>query len=308
MRQLEYFVRVCEAGSLTKAAELLGVAQPALGLQIKSLEDELGMQLLVRTPRGTVTTDAGEILLEDARVILNRVRELRRKLRDVGTAAKRSIMLGMTPSLTNLLTSRLLGALPKEAPHVKVQILEEFSHSLIERVDRGQLDLALAYSIPADHPLAREPLLREALFFVCCPGSEFDRPGPLPFRDLAMAEYVMPGEGDLVRQRVEETLHRNSLPLNIIYQVQSSQAMKDVIARGMACGVLPYGTIAKELAAKSLVARPIIDPPIVRELFVVWPSGRTLTKDERRVLTIIKGLLRSLLIEIPELAEWHSAA
>jgi LysR family nitrogen assimilation transcriptional regulator len=306
MRQLEYFVRVCETGSITKAAQALNVAQPAMGLQIRTLEEELGVQLLVRTPRGTATTDAGEILLEEARVILNRVRELRRRLREADTAAQRPVILGMTPSLTTLLTGRLLSALAVEAPRIKLQIFEEFSHILIEGVDRGQLDMALAYSVPADRFPNREPLLREVLFFVCCPGSAFDQPGPLPFSDLAKAEFVMPSERDLVRLRVEETLLRNSLTLNITFQVQSSQAMKDVIARGMACGVLPYGTIAKELAAKTLVARPIVDPPIVRELFAVWPADKIPTRDERKVLAVIKDLLRSLLIEIPTLAAWRT--
>lgn len=303
LRQLEYFVQVCETGSITRAAQALNVAQPALGLQIRSLEQELGAPLLIRTPRGTATTPAGDIVLEEARIILNRMRELRRKLRDA--AVQRPIILGLTPSLTTLLTGRLLGALTQEKPPLKLQLFEEFSHMLIDRVEHGQLDMALAYGAPADRFPDREPLLREVLFFVCCPGSPFDRPGPLPFRDLAKAEFVMPGEDDLVRRLVEEALSRNDLTLDTTYQAHSSQAMKDVIARGLACGVLPYGTIVRELAAGTLVARPIVDPPIVRELFAIWSPDRKLSRDERRLLDCIRDLLRALLIEVPTLSAWQ---
>lgn len=298
IRHLEYFVRVCELGSITKAAGSLNVAQPALGAQLKSLEEELGTTLLIRTPRGVRLTRAGEILLEDARHILDRLRETRLKLRHANDQAKRTITLGMTPSLTSVLTSRLLDRLPREAPSINLQIFEEFSHTLLDRIQRGQLDMALAYSVPAQTPLQRQACLQEVLCFVCSPGSPLDRPGPLPFHALEQVTFVMPSERDFVRQLVEKTMRRNGLDLKVMYQVESMQAMKEVIARGMACGILPYGTVAKETAEKRLVVRPI-DPPITRILYLVQAADLDGTKAYRQLSATIFDLLQGLSAECP---------
>jgi LysR family transcriptional regulator, nitrogen assimilation regulatory protein len=296
IRHLEYFVRVCELGSITKAASAMNVAQPALGAQLRSLEEELGTTLLIRTPRGVRLTRAGEILLEDAKHILNRLRETRLKLRHANDQEKRTITLGMTPSLTSILTGRLLDRLPHEHPSINLQIFEEFSHTLLDRIERGQLDMALAYSVPAHQSLQRQACLREVLFFVCSPGSPFDQPGPLPFHELEQVTFVMPSERDLLRQLVEKTMRSNGLELKVMYQVESTQAMKDLIARGMACGIQPYGTMAKETDEKRLVVRPI-SPPIVRTLYLVQVADMDETEDRRKLISTILDLLQGLCSE-----------
>jgi LysR family transcriptional regulator, nitrogen assimilation regulatory protein len=296
IRHLEYFVRVCELESITKAASSMNVAQPALGAQLKSLEEELGAVLLVRTPRGVRLTRAGEILLEDAKHILNRLRETRLKLRHANDQENRTLTLGMTPSLTSVLTGPLLDRLPHDHPSINLQIFEEFSHTLLDRIQRGQLDMALAYSVPAHKSLQRQACLQEELFFVCSPGSPFDRPDPLPFHELEQITFVMPSERDLLRQLVEKTMRRNGLTLRIMYQVESPQAMKDVIARGMACGIQPYGTVAKEAAEKRLIVRPV-SPPIMRTLYLVHAADQDETEDRRRLIAIIFDLLQGLCSE-----------
>lgn len=294
VRQLEYFVQVCEIGSITKAASLLNVAQPALGLQIKGLEKELGAPLLVRTPRGTTVTEAGAIAFDEAKAILASVQRLKRKLSDAKSRQTQPISLGLTPGMTALLTAKLLRACGSEAPHIKLQLFEDFSNILIDGVAHGRLDIALAYNVPAERFPNREPLMLESLFFICSPASAFDQPGPISFESLLKAEYVIPGENDIVHRQINEVLHRSNFSRKIAYRVHSLQAMKDVIAGGMACGILPYGTVVREVSAKTLVARPIVDPPIVRELFAIWPHEHTPTKNERKLLGVLQKLVRNL--------------
>lgn len=301
VRQFEYFVQICECGSITKAAEILHVAQPALGMQIRSLERELGVKLLRRTPRGTGPTRAGEVFLDESRAILNRVSAMRRKLSEVERAEADTVKLGLTPSMATLLTGRLLETIALVRPRTDVQIFEEFSHILLERVERGELDMALAYSVPEDCSLAREPLLREVLYFVSCPGSEFDSSEPMRFRDMVGVTFVMPSEKDFLRQIVGETMRNADLTLDVIYQVESMPAMKDLIARGKACGILPYGTISREIDAGSLRARPIADPPVSRTLYAVWPAGLGLDGKEQRLRMAIRKLLPVLCQQVESL-------
>jgi LysR family transcriptional regulator, nitrogen assimilation regulatory protein len=299
IRQLEYFITVCETGSLTRAAQLLHVAQPALGVQITALEDELGARLLNRTRRGVTATEAGELFLGEARHIVGRLTDVRRKVRQLDAPAAPTVTLGLTPSLTSLLTSTLLEALAARVPAIKVQIFEEFSHTLLDRVTRGQLDLALAYSVEAARFPEREPLLNETLLFVCSPDSPFAADRDIESADLVRAPYVMPSERDFVRQVVEQTMRRNKQILSIAYQVESMQAMKELIMQGKACGILPYGTVVRELRAKQLFVRRIVNPAITRMLYAVHAPRRTIGEHEAAVLTVIRSLLPALCRDSP---------
>src|SRR5262249_1965880 len=99
LRQLKYYAKVAEVGNITRAAEQLSVAQPALGLQIRQLEQELGVELLTRHSRGVVPTEAGSLLLERARGILAMVEETKRDVRALGGARSETLTLGLTPSI-----------------------------------------------------------------------------------------------------------------------------------------------------------------------------------------------------------------
>jgi LysR family nitrogen assimilation transcriptional regulator len=298
IRQLEYFLEVCACGSITQASAKLNVAQPALGMQLRSLEQELGAKLLKRTARGTVATAAGQVCLEEATVILNRVRLLKQRLKDMEVAATSTVRLGLTPSMATLMTGSLLEMIDSAAIPVNVQIFEEFSHILMSRVERGELDMALAFSVPEGNSLSHEPLLQEELKLITAPNTEFDVPGPLTFRSLVDIPFVMPSEKDFLRRLINEALRREDLSLNILYQVESMRAMKDLIMRGKACGILPYGNVVSEVSADLLRTRRIVDPPLTRTLYLIWPAGVEFARKEEVVVSAIRGLLPSLFGEI----------
>lgn len=298
IRQLEYFVEVCACGSITQASLALNVAQPALGMQLRSLEQELGVKLLKRTARGTVATAAGEVCLEEAKVILNRVRSLKRRLKDAEAAVTSTVRLGLTPSMATLMTGSLLEAIDAASTPINVQIFEEFSHILLSRVERGELDMALAFSVPEGNILSHEPLLQEELKLITAPGSEFDRPDPLSFCGLVDIPFVMPSEKDFLRQLINEALRREGLALNILYEVESMRAMKDLILRGKACGILPYGNVAGEVSADLLRTRRIVGPRLTRTLYLIWPAGLELGGKEEVVASAIHALLPTLFKEM----------
>src|SRR6185312_10000153 len=147
-RQLECFIRVCELGSITKAARTLNIAQPALGLQIRALEREFGVQLLERTMLGTRPTAAGLTFLKEATYILRRLQELKRTLKEQVESAPQLVMLGITPSMTGILATQLLERVRSAMPRVTLTMMEELSNILIEQVTAGRLDLALIFNAP----------------------------------------------------------------------------------------------------------------------------------------------------------------
>ena len=149
LKQLEYFVRVAELGSFTKASNLLDIAQPALSRQIRLLETELRQNLLIRNGRGVAVTDAGKVLLEHGRGILHQVDRAKEDVSMVrGTLAGR-VALGLPPSMAKIINLPLTREFRKMMPDAKLSIIEGLSVAMQESLLAGRLDIALLYN-PCD--------------------------------------------------------------------------------------------------------------------------------------------------------------
>ena len=294
IRQLESFVSVCETGSITQAAAALNIVQPALGAQISALEQELGVQLLERGPRGTTTTPAGQYFLEEAREILDRLATIRQTIKRFGPAEDRHLSIGLTSSLSALLAGPLAQELGRQNWPVKVQIVEDMSHVLAERAARGELDFALAFNALPHKGVKQTPVLRESVFFITGPTSEFNQEGPINLVELAKATFVIPTDKGQILQLLKQAMSFFNLPLNVAYQIESTEAIKGLIAQGNACAVLPFGTVKREVEAGTLIARKIANPPLVRTLFLLQPVGRPNSTHTGEALRIIEKFVAHL--------------
>ncbi len=157
LRQLECLVRVIECRSITRAAESLHVAQPALGAQIKLLEQELGVPLLVRHSRGVSATEAGRLLHAHAVSILRAVEEARREVMLLAGKAPEPLRLGMTPSLMQIVGPRLAEQAAERAPEAPLSLSEDMSHVLASALRRDDVDMILSYEAPGNRPSGRSP-------------------------------------------------------------------------------------------------------------------------------------------------------
>lgn len=267
-RQLLYFVKVLESGSLTAASEQLNVAQPALGLQIRNLEEELGVPLMVRHSRGVQATPAGELLSKRAEHILRSFEELAGEIRSFAGRTRDTIRFGITPSAMALLGPDLLLEANETMPDVFFSLIEELSYVLIDALESGDLDIALTYHGGARSSLARRPVMEEELLLISSPEHDSSTE-PVSFLDLSKRDLVLAGPRDIIRCLIDDTAMRLSLPLNVVYEAQSVSATKNLLEKGLASGVMPYGSVAKELKASRLVARRIVQPAIFRTLYIV---------------------------------------
>ncbi|MBN8557847.1 MAG: LysR family transcriptional regulator, partial [Burkholderiales bacterium] len=146
LRQLEYFVRVAELGSFTRAALALDVAQPALSRQVRLLELELRQSLLTRHGRGAAPTEAGQVLLEHARGILHQVEHARDELARLRGALAGRVTLGLPPSVARALAVPLVQAFGQQLPEARLSITEALSASMQEQLASGRLDIAVLYN------------------------------------------------------------------------------------------------------------------------------------------------------------------
>src|SRR5215207_3129321 len=166
LRQLRYFVRTVDAGNITRAAEQLFVAQPALGLQIRQLEESLGVSLLSRHSRGVSPTRAGSLLYERACEILRMVDDTQRVVTAAGRQDVEAVVLGLTYGVMALMGRDIVIAARDELPGIQLTLIEEMSVVLMDALEREELDIAVAYDVLQRPGIVRVPLIEEELVFV----------------------------------------------------------------------------------------------------------------------------------------------
>jgi LysR family nitrogen assimilation transcriptional regulator len=166
------------------------------------------------------------------------------------------------------------------------------SHVLVESLSRGEIDLALAYDVPDLPHLARTELLREDLVLVTLPGLR--RGQPVLFGEAIEETLVLPESGDTVRDLVVRTARELGLEAKIAYEVRSVPAMKNLILRGAASGILPYGSVIDEVREGKLDARAVTAPPLRRTLYLAASHRRQRFKNELALIGVIRSSLTCL--------------
>ena len=289
IRKLTYFVAVSEQKSFTKAAEILRIAQPALGLQIRQLEQQLKVQLLVRHSRGVELTDAGVILLEHARDILERVDLARAAVRDSAPTQGERIIIGMAPSISAMLSYPLIKLGAQKFPNVTIVLVEELSSVLLEWLENGRIDIAIGYELLNSAKVAGDPLFIQDFFLVQSPKAK-PRRRKINYAELANIELLMPASPHGLRELMEASAARLGLNLKIRFEVQSISVLKELVEQGICATVLSYGAVARECEKGRLVATEIVNPTIKRIAYLAYSLRRSRSKAKDAVLAFIREL------------------
>jgi LysR family transcriptional regulator, nitrogen assimilation regulatory protein len=297
VRQLRYFTRIVELGSLTRAAEVLHISQPALGLQVRNLEGELQTQLLERRSRGVVPTAAGLLLVERARRIIAEVDNAKQAIKNYSGPAGGEVTIGITPSTNAAFAARLIRRCAEEYPDIQLRIIEGLSTALVDWIKSARVDLAVVYYLDAPPSgLVAEPIAQEELLFVESATTE-KRDGTVAFEEVCRYPLIMPGSPHGLRLVVDQYAKQHGHEFQVPFEMQSVPVILELVQLGLGCGILPYGAIAAKIASGHIQATRIIDPAIERTMSLVYRENRQLSKAEL--------VLKALLLEQVAAATWR---
>lgn len=273
VKQLKALVTVAEAGSVTRAAELLHLVQPAVTRQIRALERDLGVPLFERTRQGMRLTDAGTILLERARRALTELERARAEIQPAPGRVAGIVTVGLLDSAADLLAEPLVSAVARDHPGIELRVLTAYSGHLQQWLDDGDLDLTLLYDLAGTPSLNVRPLVREKLWAVAPPSAGLRAAEPVPFDEVTARPLVMPAAGHGLRTLIDAAAARTGTAMTIAAQTNSMHVQKRLVRAGHGWTILPGVGIAEDVADGSLSAAPLCDPTVRRS--IVLGTART---------------------------------
>ncbi|MFC4055553.1 LysR family transcriptional regulator [Actinomadura syzygii] len=275
VKQLKALVTVAEAGSVTRAAELLHLVQPAVTRQIRALERDLGVPLFERTRQGMRLTDAGTILLERARRALTELERARAEIQPTPGQVTGIVTVGLLDSASDLLAEPLVSAIARDHPGIELRVLTAYSGHLQQWLDDGDLDLTLLYDLAGTPSLNVRPLVREKLWAVAPPSAGLRAADPVPFAEVAAQPLVMPAAGHGLRALIDAAAARAGTAVTIAAQTNSMHVQKRLVRAGHGWTILPGVGIAEDVADGSLSAAPLSEPTLWRSIVLGTPrTGR----------------------------------
>jgi|GEM_PF-2527561 len=233
LRRLQYFVKIVDIGSLTQAADILHVAQPALSQQLATLEGEVRQQLLLRTKRGVTPTEAGRVLYQHAQLILRQCEQARVDMIAAHQGLSGAVSVGLAPGTAAAgLALPLLRAVRARHPGILLYLNETYGTTLSELIMNGRMDIAVLYGGNTSvHGLAFTPLLKEQLFLVG-PVTMPALPAEVPLRLLGDIDLYLARPYNVVRRMVDEAFAGAGMAPRVVAEVESASTLTAVIAEG----------------------------------------------------------------------------
>ncbi len=297
LKELRNFMQVARAGSVSRAAAELRLAQPALSRQIKKLEDELGVSLFTRHGRGVRLSGAGALLLERAETITQLAQQTGREISERRVPAAGRITLGVPPAAGRLLIPPYVARFQRSFPQTTLHIREGVSSSLQEWLLEKRIDIALLHNPPHLESLEISPLLSERML-VIGPPARFARQRPHPrafrVRDLGELPLILPNMAHSNRRLVEQAALENGVRLRIKVEADSVAFVKALVEQGLGYTILTYAAVQDEVVRKKLTAFPIVRPTISTRVTIVTLRDKQLPGVTREASDLLHEVCSTL--------------
>jgi DNA-binding transcriptional LysR family regulator len=279
-RQLAAFCEVVDRKSFSRAAERLGVTQPAVSLQVRSLEKRLGTKLLDRSGRRVEPTEAGQRLYRAAQRMLALEGQLFEELAGDDGELRGELALGASTGPGGTVVPVLLGEFQREHPELSVALWISDTNRVIEQVAERELELGIVGASPRHRGVVFEPFFRDEVIFVCPPGHPFAGK-QISVEDLRGEPLILMQEGAGVRQVIEDELRHGPVrlrDLDVRLELGLQESVKSAVAAGLGVTFISRSGVETELAAGTLASARVKGLEPAREISLVRPAGRSPTR------------------------------
>ena len=301
-RHLRYFAKIVEAGSFSRAAALIHIAQPALSKQIAELEDEFGVTLLHRSSRGVTPTVAGEVLYQEALKLIRHVDDLPGIVRSSQGDVQGVVSFGMASTMAPALTGKMLEICRNTLPKVTLRFVTGDSLTLREKVASRAIDLAIVFEDNQEGGFTREVLFRQRLYLASPRGAL--RAASLTLQEISKLPLVLPTPTNVLRRLLDRAFTQAGIAVEPIAESDLFDVMLSAVETGLGHAILPKGDFS-DVAGHQDIATTPIEPPVHLTACLITSQNAPLTQAalaiEAALLTFIRGQLEETSFEG---AEW----
>lgn len=255
IRQLRAFVSIAEAKTFTAGAKLVHVTQAAISMQIRQLEEEMGVPLFVRTPRRVILTQAGELLLERARKILREHDTALMEVAEIAGAEFGRLRIGSSSSMfTSLQLPGILHGLKEKFPHADISVVSGTSQALVEKISHGDIDIAFV-SLPVEAVnIQTELLFSDEIVAIANPKHKLARQKVISAAALAGEPLILGEQGGNTRRRIDEFFHQMGVKPRVVMELSRQSAINRMVEKNMGVGIAGVKTVSKEISEGKLIS------------------------------------------------------
>jgi LysR family nitrogen assimilation transcriptional regulator len=312
IKQLKYFIAIAEEGSLSAASARLHVAQPSLSQHVINVEQELGVTLIERSPRGIVLTDSGQVLLKHAREICSSVDVCRESVRQSGGIPKGPVTFGLPSSISMVLSVPLAETVLVELPGVRLRTIEAMSGFIRAWLEDQTIDLGFLYEVADLKNCDVRHLMDEDLHFYSAPDN-WPLSGPpgtaVSLADIQRLDLVLPSPYHGLRQTIDRYVRAAGKSLNVVIEMDALSQIKELVARGNGYTILAPPAADDRVRRGELVMSRIVNPVMSRPVYLVRNQRKPLTQAcravERTTIEVIDDLVRRKIWMIAGQAQHH---
>lgn len=289
--QLQIFYTVAEKGSFSSAAQALHMTQPAVTMQVQSLEEYFGTKLFNRTTKKIELTEAGRALLPFAKRSIELMRETEAGMSRFTHMLEGRLQLGASLTIGEYILPRLLGPFGKEFPHISVSMKVMNTAQILDEILQHQLTFGLVEA-PIDHPeVHTEAVLNDELKLIIPAGHELSRFGTVPFAEMLRYPFVLREQGSGTRRVMEEELIRRGqdpAALKIVMELGSTGAVKSAVEAGLGISILSQSSVKHELRLGVLEAKTVEGIRFTRSFYSIYLKSTLLPISAVTFLTFMR--------------------
>ncbi|HCJ0949956.1 tricarballylate utilization LysR family transcriptional regulator TcuR [Salmonella enterica] len=301
LRQLRYFVRIIETGSMGSAAQDLDIGVSALSQQMSRLENELAIRLLQRTSRGVTPTNAGLAFYSQAQLALRHADDAILAAREARLSGHVSV--GMAPSTASILGIPFIHAMQENYADVRLHVVESLSSNLERMINTRQIDLAVVFQKDKILRWSARPILEEQLFLIGSHALLAALPdNPITPEQLAGIPLIMPSQGHGLRGRLDAVCQEHALNVEIVAEIDGLALLMRAVRDGLGATLQP-GAAISHLDNDALRVIGVHNPVLSRPNFLVSLSDDELTPAGLAARVVLTKVMRQLV----DAGEWPGA-
>jgi LysR family nitrogen assimilation transcriptional regulator len=303
LRQLRYFVAIVDAGSVSRAAQVLHIAQPALSQQLAQLEEDTGTRLLRRGVKGVVPTQAGHAVYRHAQTLLKLAAETADVARGAGAGASGRVRIGLPSSIAMILAAPLLAACRELHPGILVELYESPSAYLATQLFDERVDLSILGDSKPSSGLTVVPLVSESIYFVYLRAADpLAGHETVSIKQVADVPMILTTRATTLRHLLDFAFLEAGFKPKVLAEASSIQTLLTVVAQGGIGTLIPFSALSWHPATRSL-QHHLVKPRIERAASLAWSRTAAMTEPTECVRDAIVNVVHLLI----ENGKWRGA-